>query len=67
MKRFIDWLLGLEKDKCDHRFTNEEVIDLNKDPKCSYCGKYFEIINTKGDLTFEWDPLVSKFRLVKLK
>jgi ribosomal protein L34E len=39
--------------RCRHRFKAQEVTDLNVDPKCTRCGKFFSAINSKRRYRFK--------------
>lgn len=62
IKRLINWLFPRE---CDHTFKVEDVVDLNRDPKCELCGKYFSAIS--GRRAFDYDQKLGKYRLTKIK
>jgi hypothetical protein len=53
MKKLWQWYLSLFEPKakeCEHRFNQNDVADLNMDPKCTRCGLYFEkIIQQAGN------------------
>mgnify|MGYP000923173576 CR=1 FL=1 len=38
---------------CDHRFNADEVHDLNSDPRCTRCKKFFSKINSESRVRFE--------------
>lgn len=41
------------KRDCDHHFKADEVQDLNTDPKCTRCNKYYSAIARTQRVKFE--------------